>query len=275
MSSSSTSIRRAALDIPEIVAASGAMIELVRFGMDDITRLLETYTSEIKEYSRQQINALSTRYLTAALRSRQHFDRHFFDALSETRIKDVLARVDDAELNASQRKGITDLVKSLQNRQGGGRLTRAQEHIASYFQMLAETHDRISPREEPLRALARTLSKYLGPAKQVAYDPTRYEFMITSSAAPVPLSGLSSGEKQIVSLFTTLFLSPDKQLLVVIDEPELSLSVLWQEILLSDISSTPNCSSIIAVTHSPFIYGDRLAKFTRDLSDHIVPKEKQ
>ena len=272
-SSNTTSFRRVAAEIQENVSNSSAIIELVRFGMDDITKLLEKYTSDIKEYSRQQINALSTRYLTAALRSRQHFDRYFFDALSETRIRDVLARVDDAELNASQRKGITDLVKSLQNRQGGGRLTRAQEHIAGYFQMLAETHDRISPREEPLRALARTLSKYLSPSKQVAYDPTRYEFMITSGTAPVPLAGLSSGEKQIVSLFTTLFLSPDQKLLVVIDEPELSLSVLWQELLLSDIRLIPSCSSVIAVTHSPFIYGESLAKFTRDLSDHIVKKK--
>jgi len=267
--------RRLQAELTESVSHNpGVYTELVRFGMEDIRKLIDQYTSDIKEYSRQQINSLSTRYLIAALRARQNFEKDFFDKLTDTRIKDVLARVDDEELNASQRKGITELLKSLRDRQGAGRLSRAQEHISSYFYMLAETHDRISAREIALNRLARVLNEYMGPDKNASYDQTRYQFVVRSEGAEVPLSGLSSGEKQLVSLFSTLALSADREYFVVIDEPELSLSVLWQERLLSDVFSLDACFDIIAVTHSPFIYGDKLAKYTRDISDHIRPARR-
>lgn len=133
--------------------------------------------------------------------------------------------------------------------------------------MLAETHEIVSRRERPLKALASVLNKYIGPEKRARYDSKRYEFYIENQNSEIPLSGLSSGEKQIVALFTSLALSDDKNLFVVIDEPELSLSVLWQEILLRDIMNLDSCKNLIAVTHSPFIYGEDLISNTRDLTD--------
>ena len=79
---------------------------------------------------------------------------------------------------------------------------------------------------------------------------------------------MSSGEKQLISLFATLLLSKKDNYLIVVDEPELSLSVLWQERLIEDIISIEFCKSLVAVTHSPFIYGEKLAHVTRDLNDH-------
>ena len=260
-------------DINENIGANqGNYLELVRFGMDDITSLIEGHSSEIKEYSRQQINSLSTRYLTAALQSRQSFPREFFSALSDKRIHDILARVDDEELNRKERVSITNLIKGLRSRENTGRLTRQQEQIASYFPMLAETHNRISEKEIGLQKLADLLNHYLNPTKHASYDQTRYSFSIRVDEASVPLSGLSSGEKQIVSLFSTLMLMQDERVFVVIDEPELSLSVLWQELLIKDLMSIDSCRNILAVTHSPFIYGTELAKFTRDLSDYTYTR---
>lgn len=268
--------RRIQHDISENVASNlPNYTEFVRFGMDDISALIDGYTSEIKEYSRQQINSLSTRYLTAALQTRQSFAKDFFLHLTDKRIHDILARVDDEELNRNQRKSITDLIKALRSREVTGRLTRQQEQIASYFPMLAETHDRISQREVELQKLAALLNHYLNPTKEASYDQTKYSFSIRSKDMSIPLSGLSSGEKQIVSLFASLILLKDQDVFVVIDEPELSLSVLWQEILLMDIASLPKCKNVLAVTHSPFIYGEKLAKYTRDLSDFSVSRDAQ
>lgn len=242
--------------------------DVIRFGMEDIDRLIKDYTASIKEYSRQQINSLSTKYLVAALKNRQTFDKVFFESLTDQQIKDVLARVDDEQLDASQRRSLTDLIKSLRGRAGMGRLNRSQEHISGYFPMLAETHERISQREKPVQQLANLLNKYISPSKNASYDSTRYEFKITIGDERVPLSGLSSGEKQIISLFATLALSEQQRLYVIIDEPELSLSVLWQEMLLEDMRSISACSNILAVTHSPFIYGNNLLPFTRDMGDY-------
>ena len=74
---------------------------------------------------------------------------------------------------------------------------------------------------------------------------------------------LSSGEKQVVSLFSHIYLSGKKNYFVIIDEPELSISVLWQKRLLPDILK--KCSGLIAVTHSPFIFDNELKRYAHSL----------
>jgi len=55
------------------------------------------------------------------------------------------------------------------------------------------------------------------------------------SSVALEMRMLSSGEKQIVSLFSHLFFSGESTFFVIIDEPELSLSVPWQRRFLPDI----------------------------------------
>jgi len=79
------------MELAEAIPTSqGNYTEIVKFGMDDIERLLNQSTSDVKEYSRQQINSLSTRYLTSALEE-QRLEQSFMSSLSETRIRDVRA----------------------------------------------------------------------------------------------------------------------------------------------------------------------------------------
>ena len=54
---------------------------------------------------------------------------------------------------------------------------------------------------------------------------------------------MSSGEKQIVSLFARLYLTGKDDYVILFDEPELSLSIKWQEKLLKDILDTKNANS--------------------------------
>jgi predicted ATPase len=80
----------------------------------------------------------------------------------------------------------------------------------------------------------------------------------------IPLDALSSGEKQMISLFAQLYLYPKKKL-VLIDEPELSLSLDWQRKILPDILSSSTCQQVIAITHSPFIFDNELEPFAASL----------
>ena len=79
----------------------------------------------------------------------------------------------------------------------------------------------------------------------------------------IDLKSLSSGEKQIVSIFSQLYLELDSKFLILFDEPELSLSLYWQQMLLPDIIQSNKCVFMLAVTHSPFIYEN-------DLRDNAV-----
>ena len=82
------------------------------------------------------------------------------------------------------------------------------------------------------------------------------------------LSKLSSGEQHQVVLLYQLIFNTDSNTLVLIDEPEISLHVVWQKQFMEDlleISKINNMKSIIA-THSPQIIGDKWES-TIDLED--------
>lgn len=83
----------------------------------------------------------------------------------------------------------------------------------------------------------------------------------------IPLDSLSSGEKQMISLFSKLFLYP-KRKIVLIDEPELSLSIDWQRDILRDVLAAPLCDQLISITHSPFVFDNELEPFARMVNSH-------
>ena len=83
------------------------------------------------------------------------------------------------------------------------------------------------------------------------------------------LDMLSSGEKQLVALFATIYLDPQNHFIILIDEPELSLSIYWQRKLLPDVMKSPNCDFLFAVTHSPFIFDNELQEFTTGMNEFV------
>ena len=65
---------------------------------------------------------------------------------------------------------------------------------------------------------------------------------------------LSDGEKQILSIFSKLYFKEKKDIILLIDEPEISLNINWQKELIPNIVKSGKCSLIVATTHSPFIF---------------------
>lgn len=80
---------------------------------------------------------------------------------------------------------------------------------------------------------------------------------------------LSSGEKQLIALFATIYLDPQNRFIILIDEPELSLSIYWQRKLLPDVVKSPNCDFLFAVTHSPFIFENELQECTTGMNEYV------
>ncbi len=86
----------------------------------------------------------------------------------------------------------------------------------------------------------------------------------TLKDSPISLDALSSGEKQMISLFAKLFLYESPKI-VLIDEPELSLSIDWQRQILVDVVNSPLCDQLIAITHSPFVFENELDPYAGSL----------
>jgi predicted ATP-binding protein involved in virulence len=79
--------------------------------------------------------------------------------------------------------------------------------------------------------------------------------VITSADVEVPLSRLSSGEQhQLVIVFDLLF-DVEENSLILIDEPELSMHVLWQKTFIEGLQRmiSLNPFDVILATHSPVL----------------------
>lgn len=113
--------------------------------------------------------------------------------------------------------------------------------------------------------LAQRVSLLLGQINEKFTDKrllinAQHELAIeTSHGDAIPVSALSSGEQHQIVLAYDMLFRIEANSLVMIDEPELSLHVNWQERFLSDLESVigvANFDALIA-THSPYIINGR------------------
>ncbi len=126
-----------------------------------------------------------------------------------------------------------------------------------------DTFDDIFPKISVFREL---LTKKLRP-KELSINREKGA-AIQRGDKSVPLQGLSSGEKhEFIMLFKLIFETP-KDSLVLIDEPEISLHVLWQLEFMSDLRSIQGANRFQAIvaTHSPQVI-QGMEEFIVDLAD--------
>ncbi len=92
--------------------------------------------------------------------------------------------------------------------------------------------------------------------KKISINPNTNELLFIDGEEKIPLEKLSSGEKQLLIILFAVFLMEESPYILLMDEPEISLHITWQEQLISMIRDlNPNCQLIIS-THSPSIFGD-------------------
>ena len=57
---------------------------------------------------------------------------------------------------------------------------------------------------------------------------------------------------------------------MIIDEPELSLSVEWQERILEDIVECTKCDQLVVATQSPFVYDNTLISYAHAMDEFLT-----
>ena len=79
--------------------------------------------------------------------------------------------------------------------------------------------------------------------------------VINDEHKKIRLSDLSSGEQQEIVLFYKLIFEAPNQSLLLIDEPEISLHIIWQKIFMKDLQKVVDLKdlNVIVATHSPQI----------------------
>jgi predicted ATPase len=146
--------------------------------------------------------------------------------------------------------------------------------VVYYYEKLIERYRYLKELEEPLEAFFHACNKYLT-NKRLEYRPAEFKYEVVlerlsdKARETIDLNHLSSGEKQIISLLCYVYLAAATDCMVIIDEPELSLSVEWQMNILEDLFGSERCGALVVATQSPFVYDNSLKEMARSLDSFL------
>lgn len=238
---------------------------LIRFGMADVQQNIDTILSQIRTHAMEGFNKMTGLLLEQYKeKSNTSYD---YSTIDPKIVNIVLNRLGD-KINESTKRDIIKFVTT------GIIYNGNYQHLLNLLHMLVASYDQQKYYDDRINGFVNTCNKYLND-KYFEYNPSSLSLKIytnddTRQQFPIKLTQLSSGEKQIVSLFSKLYLEYDENSIVIIDEPELSLSITWQQLLLPDIIRSQNCKLLLTVTHSPFIFENEFDADAREIRAYMT-----
>ena len=252
-------------------------VELVEFGMKDVESAIRKTRDDLDRFARKNLNTLTFSYLGDIVEQKyQSVELKPIQKADSKTIENILNRIQEPVLSQKSKQQLRKIIKKVQDDAANNVHSQV---ICHYFTKLMDFHDELGKKEAKIVSFCKACNDYMVD-KEFQYNKSNFNFRIVpkslnESNLEIELQNLSSGEKQIVSLFSHLYLSGGKKYFVLIDEPELSLSVDWQRKFVSDIRKADFCSGLVAVTHSPFIYDNELRKYAHGLGEFVVKQSKR
>lgn len=250
--------------------------ELVEFGMGDINAIIANSLEMLEQSFRTGLKKLMSDFLKDILLHKHEQDEKDKIKVEQSEIEKILARIDAETLSGDIKDEIKATILNLSD--NDHTIKSGSDRVISYFiSKLIEFHQVQSKQETSILKFIDTCNKYLV-NKKLTFNSISFKINLFSTEKiiettlenEIKLDVLSSGEKQIVSLFAHLFLTTSKdKYIIFIDEPELSLSVFWQKKFLEDIKNSDKCNGLFAVTHSPFIYDNSLDTYARSINEFM------
>lgn len=225
---------------------------LIQFGMSDVQESIDEILQKIRELAVQGYNQMSGLLLKQyAYADENEWGKNKGTPIDADAVKIVLNRLGN-QISRETKDKILDIVESKDVYE------EKYAYLQNLLNKLISNYDDQRHYDERINGFVDTCNKYLVD-KKFRYDPSSltqkiYMDGVRNQQKVISLTQLSSGEKQIVSLFSKMYLECEEKNIVIIDEPELSLSLKWQQMLLPDIMRSGNCNLLITVTHSPFIF---------------------
>ncbi len=244
--------------------------KLIQFGMDDIKKKFKKIQDDIQKLSSLGLSKISNEILSQLVKGTPEIGPSELNRMYPESIKIILARVGTAMSQEDKEK----IIKTIRDKE----LEDADKFLVYFIQKLVDIYDEQQDLDDKIKIYIGVCNEYLSfSKKRIIYNESEVEFYIESDFYKDKkllidfLSSLSSGEKQILSLFSKIYLSEENEkFYVLFDEPELSLSIYWQEKLLPDIIKSNRCENLIVATHSPFVYDNELEDHATGLIDYIT-----
>ncbi|MGH7491602.1 MAG: AAA family ATPase [bacterium] len=237
--------------------------QLIQFGMHDVKRRFDRITSEIKTSSVEWYSIINGKMLTQLISGIQNKSIEFARIENPDALRIVLDRIGE-NISKEDKEHILELIDTKGVKQ------EKYAPLAYFLSNLIQVYDQQRENDNAIKNFARVSNEYLTD-KEIRYNESKVDIQVINknSGKAVDLDRLSSGEKQLVSILSRLYLDKSGPYAILIDEPELSLSMEWQKKLLLDISKSSQCVFLMAATHSPFIFQNELDRFASTLTVHF------
>ncbi|MBV1788345.1 ATP-binding protein [Marinobacterium sp. D7] len=234
----------------------------INFGMGDVRKSIEKITSEILISSVEWFSKINGQMLSQLVGGFSVTPEMKSSISSPRAVEIVLERI-GKNISPSHKEQILELVKS-------GDIQTGHDPLIYFVSNLLKVYEQQQENDESIQQFTKVSNRYLND-KEVVYDESNVTIKIIrkKNGNEVDIESLSSGEKQIISLFALLYLQKKHDIAIFFDEPELSLSIEWQKTLLPDIVSSGKCKFLFSTTHSPFIFENNLEENTVDLGVYI------
>lgn len=233
------------------------------------SRLEEKLSHTIEDYIENTSRSINN-VLAKASKVSQELDSSF-----PARLFKEESFISESDFN-SRYENIKDIQRSL-SRYGLSTATEGhqpiykKENAKALSVYLNDTEKKLSVYDDMLKQFdifSSLVSRRDFVSKTLEIGPEYGMRFITKDGESIPPAHLSSGEQQEVVLFYDLLFNVQPGSLVLIDEPEISLHVVWQKEFLSDLMSIIDLKklTVIVATHSPQIIGESWDKVI-DLAD--------
>ena len=174
----------------------------------------------------------------------------------------------NTEENSKDSKGISEeQFKVLRKWFNNSSQLRRIDEIINFSQTYQE---KIAELRAPIKRLEKITSNFLKEGKKKIEVAEDGEIKVRlSNGKLASVFELSSGEKQIIIMIAHLIFEEDQKPsgVFIIDEPELSLHIAWQEIFVDSIVEASPKTQFILATHSPSIISKvKREQFCQDLN---------
>jgi predicted ATPase len=185
----------------------------------------------------------------------------FTDEINDffTKYKDLTDKLNVLESKIHKKNSKKEDEESWSNLLGHAMINSLQlRSIDKLLELSTIYQDKISELREPLERLNSILAEFFSQSKKEVRVLSNGKFQVKLQNGDIAEpTKLSSGEKQILVMITHLVFYEDRNIpgVFIIDEPELSLHLGWQEIFVKAIQVASQKTQFILATHSPTIIG--------------------
>ncbi|MCQ4053987.1 AAA family ATPase [Aeromonas sp. SG16] len=254
------------------MSSSGRIRENIKtdiaFGLADVETKLKSISEDIERISNIDYRSLSATMLEDLMTGNTKPNQNNTYQLPE--IND-LSRFLGRVISSRQKQKTDEIVNRISNLYQSNEIEK-NTYLFYFLTKLNDVINSTKKQEATVEKFVSVCNKYFelsADTKTLTFDVENLQVIVKDefTNTPIKLDDLSSGEKQIISFMSYLYLD-NKPKIVLIDEPELSLSIEWQRLVIPDMIDSKNVIQLLAITHSPFIFDNSLHNKAKMLSIH-------